>query len=356
MRYRLFSRQKRLELSFELTHYHASDRKAKLLAHPSINKHGTSFEKGPLTPMGSDALSPATPLISVCVCTYRRPRQLHRLLQCLDQQVTNDLFNFSIVVIDNDERESAQGVVERWAKRICVPLIYSVEPRQNIALARNASVALATGDLVAFVDDDEEPSSAWLRKLYEVFVGYDVDGVIGAVVPRFEERAPSWAVKGGVFRRPIYKTGSVIDWRAAATNNALVKRDVLQEFDGPFRAQFGAGGEDQDLFRRAISRGRVFAWSAEALCYEPVPTERTKVAFQLRRALLRGKIAARTAARNRRGILKSTIALPAYVVSLPVCLLMGSHVFVTQLVRTFDHLGKLLTVCGIDVAGETYIS
>lgn len=309
-----------------------------------------------MIPMVTDFSSRTTPLISVCVCTYRRPRQLDHLLQCLDQQVTKGLFNFSIVVVDNDAGESAQSVVERWAKRISVPLAYSVEKRQNIALARNVSVALATGDFVAFVDDDEEPSSDWLRKLYEVFVEYEVDGVIGAVVPRFEETAPSWALRGGVFRRPIHKTGAVIDWKAAATNNALVKRDVLLELQGPFRPQFGAGGEDQDLFRRAMSRGRVFAWSAEALCYEPVPTERTKVTFQVRRALLRGKIAAATAARNRRGILKSAIAVPAYVVSLPVCLLMGSHVFVTQLVRTFDHLGKLLAACGIDLAGETYIS
>jgi hypothetical protein len=102
-------------------------------------------------------------------------------------------------------------------------------------------------------------------------------------------------------------------------------------------------------------RGRVFAWSAEALCYEPVPPERTRVTFQLRRALLRGKVAAATAARHRRGIFKSAMAVPAYVVSLPVCLLLGWHVFVTQLIRIFDHLGKLLAACGIDVTGETYI-
>lgn len=307
-------------------------------------------------PMITDILTPATPLISVCVSTYKRPRQLKQLLQCLDQQVTNGLFNFSIVVVDNDARQSGESVVELWAKQLTVPIVYGVEPRQNIALARNASVAMATGDLVAFVDDDEEPSSDWLRKLYEVLVEYDVDGVIGAVVPRFEESAPSWALNAGVFRRPAFETGEVIHWRAAATNNALVKREVLLELDGPFQPRFGAGGEDQDLFRRAMSRGRVFVWSAEALCYEPVPPERTKVAFQLRRALLRGKVAAGGLAGNRRGILKSAIAVPAYVVSLPVCLLMGSHVFVTQLVKTFDHLGKLLAACSIDVVGDKYIS
>ena len=74
------------------------------------------------------------------------------------------------MVVDNDARESARSIVQSWSERSRVPIAYMVEPRQNIALARNASVALATGDLVAFVDDDEEPSSDWLCRLYEVLV------------------------------------------------------------------------------------------------------------------------------------------------------------------------------------------
>jgi GT2 family glycosyltransferase len=163
-------------------------------------------------------------------------------------------------------------------------------------------------------------------------------------------------VKGGVFQRPTFETGEFIHWRAAATNNALVKREVLLELDGPFRSEFGAGGEDQDLFRRAMLRGRVFVWSAEALCHEPVPPERTKVAFQLRRALLRGKQALRGPGGSWRGIIKSAIVLPMYAVLLPVCLVMGSHVFVTYLIKSFDHLGKLLATCGIDLVGDKYIT
>jgi len=303
-----------------------------------------------------DTVGRTTPLISVCVCTYHRPQQLNKLLHCLDRQITNGLFNFSIVVVDNDTRRSAWSVVEWWAGRLCVPIAYGVEPRQSIALARNASVAMATGEFVAFVDDDEEPSSDWLRELYEVLIEYSADGVIGPVLSRFEEGAPLWAVKGGVFRRPTFKTGEVLPWTAAGIGNALVKREVLPELDGPFRPQFGAGGEDQDLFCRAMARGRVFVWSAEAVCHERVPSERTKIAFQLRRALLRGKIALRGPGAGWQVILKSAVAVPLYALTLPVCLAMGSHVFVTQLVRSFDHLGRLLAACGIDLVGDKYIS
>jgi succinoglycan biosynthesis protein ExoM len=304
-----------------------------------------------------DAVAQPTPLVSICVCTFQRPTRLQCLLQSLAQQATKGLFNFSIVVVDNDARQSARSVVESWAERSIVPIAYGVEPQQSIALARNASVALATGEFVAFIDDDEEPSSDWLRRLYEVLIEYGADGVLGPVIPRFEEGAPDWAVKGGVFRRPAFETGQIIHWKAAGIGNALVKRKLLLELTGPFRSQFGVGGEDQDLFCRAMSRGRVFVWCADAVCHEAVPPERTRVAFQLRRALLRGRVAmGGPGGRDWRGILKSAIAVPLYALALPVCLMMGSHVFVTGLVRSFDHLGKLLAICGIDLVGDKYIS
>ena len=304
-------------------------------------------------PTFSEAVKPT---ISVCVCTFRRPRQLDQLLQRLDQQLTKDRFNFSVVIVDNDANQSARNVFEFWAKRLSVPLAYGVEPVQSIALARNASVAMATRELVAFIDDDEEPSNDWLLKLFEVLTNYKADGVLGPVIATFEEGAPAWAAKSGIFLRSKLETGKVIDWMTAGIGNALIKREVLSELDGPFRAEFGAGGEDRDLLRRAMARGRVFVWAAEAVCYEPVPPERTKVLFQLRRALLRGKMALHGSGGGWRGIFKSLIAVPLYVIALPVCYVMGFHVFVKYLIRTFDHVGKLLASCGIDVVGDKYIT
>ena len=47
--------------------------------------------------------------ISVCVCTYKRPLMLKRLLAELDRQQTGGLFTYSIVVADNDQARSAQA-------------------------------------------------------------------------------------------------------------------------------------------------------------------------------------------------------------------------------------------------------
>ena len=56
---------------------------------------------------GKDLINSATEKftthICVCVCTYRRPLPLKRLLLELNRQETGDSFTYSIVVVDNDE-------------------------------------------------------------------------------------------------------------------------------------------------------------------------------------------------------------------------------------------------------------
>ena len=79
--------------------------------------------------------------ISVCICTLKRPQMLLRLLQALERQQIGEEFTFSVVVADNDSAESARESVEQFSRRSSLRIIYCVEPRQNIALARNKALA-----------------------------------------------------------------------------------------------------------------------------------------------------------------------------------------------------------------------
>src|SRR4051812_10046 len=107
-------------------------------------------------------MSEGRPHISLCICTYKRPELLNRLLADLNSQDTGERFSFSIVVVDNDKFKSAEAVVQDFASRSSIPITYCVENRQNIALARNRAIEKAKGDFVAFIDDDEFPTGRWL--------------------------------------------------------------------------------------------------------------------------------------------------------------------------------------------------
>src|SRR5215831_3046909 len=189
--------------------------------------------------------------ISVCVCTYKRSQFLKRLLEELSGQDTRGLFTYSIVVADNDHLRSAETVVSDFATASTIPISYCVEPRQNIALARNKAIENAAGDFVAFIDDDEFPTGRWLLTLFNACNAYDVDGVLGPVKRHFDEEPPGWVMKGKFYERPTYPTGLVIDWKKGRTGNVLLKKRIFAADAQPFKPEFRQG-EDQDFFRRMI--------------------------------------------------------------------------------------------------------
>jgi glycosyltransferase involved in cell wall biosynthesis len=295
------------------------------------------------------------PHISVCICTYKRPEYLQRLLGELRQQETAEQFTFSIVIADNDHLQSARETVSAFAAASSIPIKYCVQPQQNIALTRNTAIKNASGDFVACIDDDEFPEKHWLLNLFKTCLECRADGVLGPVKRHFDEKPPEWIVKGNFYERPTHPTGYVISWRGGRTGNLLLKTQLFEDGNPPFRSEFRAG-EDQDFFRRMIEKGRLFVWCNEAVAYEVVPPNRWKRPYMLRKAMLRGATAVLHPTFGAREIAKSLVAIPVYSLALPFALVMGQHRFMDLLVRLFDHLGKITQLLHINPVREPYIS
>jgi glycosyltransferase involved in cell wall biosynthesis len=293
--------------------------------------------------------------IAVCICTYKRPDCLQRLLEGLSNQETAGLFTYSVVVVDNDRLRSGETVVLDFAATSSIRVRYEVEPQQNIALARNRAIESAEGDFVAFFDDDQFPTERWLLTLFAALRKFGVDGVLGPVKPHFDVKPPQWVVKGGFYDRPSYPTGLVIDGKKGRTGNVLLKRELFANLAQPFRPEFRTG-EDQDFFRRMINEGHVFIWCHEAMAYEVVPPIRWKRGFMLRRALLRGATAIVQPTFGVSDIVKSIVALPTYAAAMPLALLLGHHRFMSLLIKFFDHLGKVLALLGIKPVNVQYVT
>lgn len=297
-----------------------------------------------------------TPHISVCICTFRRPQLLSRLLEELKGQVTLSRFTFSIVVADNDWTESARVTVATFIDQLHFSQLspsdvtYTVERVPNIALARNAALAHARGDYAAFIDDDEFPSAHWLLNLYDTLERYQVEGVLGPVLPHFDTEPPAWVRKGGFFNRPRHATGFELGWKDCRTGNVLFNRRVLAVLDDdePFRSQFGTGGEDVDFFERVIAKGCRFVWCDAAIAYEVQEPYRWDVRLMVRRALLRGKNNWKLSDGRWRRLAKSLLALPLYTLSLPIMLLRGYDRYVKTLIRMGDHGGKVLAALNLN--------
>jgi glycosyltransferase involved in cell wall biosynthesis len=276
-------------------------------------------------------------------------------LSKLEEQETEALFAYSIVIVDNDRSESARQTVESIARLSRISISYYVEPEQNIALARNKAIENAKGDLIGFIDDDEFPVEEWLLNLYKALNRYKSDGILGPVLPYFEKEPPRWVLKGRFFDRPTHPTGYVLGWKNTRTGNALLRRELFREDCKWFDPAFGSGGEDRDFFRRKIEEGYVFVWCNEASVFESVSPKRWRRTVLLKRALLRGKMAMNATGSRPVSVLESAVAIVIYTCFLPLLLVMGGHVFMKYLIKDCDHLGKVLAFLGIDWVREKYV-
>lgn len=239
--------------------------------------------------------------VSICICTFRRPDGLLRLLRSL-ARLDPSSPRHEIIVVDNDAARSGAAAVEQ-ARAEGVAVAYLVEPRRGIARARNRSVAPARGEFVAFIDDDEEADPLWLVQLCTEVARHGADGGVGPVLPRFHDQTPAWLVAGGFYDRPRPPTGTVLGRQGARTGNALVRRAQLMALRGPFDEGYAlSGGEDTDLFTRLRARGcRIIAVDT-AIVHEHLPPNRTTVGWLLRRRFLVGMGAARFYAANTPGV------------------------------------------------------
>jgi succinoglycan biosynthesis protein ExoM len=292
----------------------------------------------------------SVPHISVCICTFRRPKLLARLLGELDRQESRNAFRFSVVIADNDAAGTARETAARFSAASTLGVAYCIEPVQNIAMVRNRAVSQAEGDYIAFVDDDEYPAPDWLHHLLATCTKSGAAGVLGPVLPSFDRPPPSWAVKGRFFERPTHPTGHRIGLKEARTGNLLFKRSIIGE-EEPFNPAFGTGGEDTEFFKTMMARGHEFVWCNEAPVYETVPPERCTRAYLLRRALLRGSISSRLSPGFGR-LLKSLVAIPVYGLSVPLSIAAGEHHSLKYLIRLCDHAGLLLGSLGIEPVKE----
>lgn len=291
--------------------------------------------------------------ITICVCTFHRPDSLNTLLQGLAEQFNGEKLISNLVVVDNDAGGSARPIIEKARPFLAFPILYCVEPRKSISLARNRAVSCATGDLVALIDDDECPDQRWLDSLVRCLDEYSVDGVLGPVKPRFLVSPPSWVVRGRLCERPTYKSGTAVGPREMRTGNALLRSRLFQESKEPFDPKWGhTGGEDVDFFARMVALGKKFVWCDEAIVFESIPPERLRRSYFLRRALLRGFGNSMKTRLISAGSGKSLLACLAYTISLPGALLLGQHAFMKLLIKDCDHIGKLLGLLGIKPVKE----
>ena len=175
------------------------------------------------------------PRVTVIVAAYNGERFLRETLESVFAQ---DFDSFEVVFVDDGSEDRTREIAQSFAVR------YVRQANQGLPAARNAGLALARGDLVAFLDDDDVLPPTKLSTQ----VGYlDAHPETGCVLGRQE-----WIFDGvdppQMARDPIFgELGGI------QLVTAMIRRHVLEElggFDPSYRY-----AEDRDLFIRMREHG-----------------------------------------------------------------------------------------------------
>jgi succinoglycan biosynthesis protein ExoM len=292
-----------------------------------------------------------TPDVSICIASFRRPRGLARLLDSLFRQKLPEGLDVEIVVVDND----AAGEARSEATAVCDAARtarWFVEPRQNIALARNRALCESRGRWIAFIDDDEIADENWLAAYWKLVERGAGDGFFGPVLPRLDEVVTPWLDEETFFSRPRHPSGTPIDSTEVSTSNALVRRSLFA--DRCFDPAWGrTGGSDLELFDRMLDAGAHFLWCDEALVCETIPPQRQRLGWLSQRAF-RGGVGFTRLQRLRgrrgvlsRGLLRAVLALAVLTPLLPVSLLRGRAAAAHVWLRICTQVGHLWAIAGL---------
>ncbi|HEY8598081.1 MAG TPA: glycosyltransferase family 2 protein [Thermomicrobiales bacterium] len=132
-------------------------------------------------------VSRATPTFSVVVCAYTLDRwdALKLAIESLLKQTLTP--REIIVVSDHNPR------LLTWV-RAAFPTVTALanDGQQGLSGARNTGIAAASGDIVAFLDDDAAAAPDWLAQLASGYADPRVLGVGGRIDPRWAAPAPAW--------------------------------------------------------------------------------------------------------------------------------------------------------------------
>jgi GT2 family glycosyltransferase len=215
---------------------------------PALAAVSEAFAAAPFSPAGP------WPRISVVVCTHNGARTLP---ECLERVNALSYPDFeTIVVCDGSTDGSALIAREHGVEVIETDHL-------GLSSARNAGIARASGEIVAFLDDDAYPDTDWLHYIAAGFSDPRHAGVGGPNIPPEQDGVVADCVAlapGG----PIHVLVSDREAEHVPGCNMAFRRSALQAIGG-FDERFRTAGDDVDVCWRLQKAGHVLGFSAGAV-------------------------------------------------------------------------------------------
>lgn len=167
---------------------------------------------------------PAVPLVSVIVPSFNHARYLR---ECVDSVLAQDHPAVELIVVDDGSTDGSLDILKSYGDRLY--LLQQQGGRQ--ARARNLALAVACGQLVAFLDSDDRWRAGRLAAAVAAFRAQPQAALVWADHAFIDDQGrplgeQRWVAPGGDFRRVLIAGNPICN--ATVT----VRRDVLDRIGG----------------------------------------------------------------------------------------------------------------------------
>src|SRR5438309_967291 len=198
----------------------------------------------------------AWPRISVVVCSYNGARTIRGCLEGLQKLRYPD---YEVIVVNDGSTDATPAIARQYPVR----LINS--SNGGLAVARNVGLEAATGEIVAYIDDDANPDPCWLTYLAATLATTAHAGVGGPNIPVPGEGLTAEGVAnapGG----PMHVLLSDQEAEHIPGCNMAFRRSCLRAIGG-FDPQFRVAGDDVDVCWQLQKRGWTLGFSPAAVVW-----------------------------------------------------------------------------------------
>lgn len=200
---------------------------------------------------------------SIILATYNRKKEVESFINSLLIQTYN---NFELIIVDQNRDGRLNQLIKKYSTNINIKHIKI--NKVGLSIARNTGISNATGEILAFPDDDCEYPENILERIKDEFTKNDH---IAVLTGRCLDKQSN-TTSAGKFKNKSCQINYLNVFKTAVSVTLFIKKSAIEDLKFDERlglgAEFGAA-EETDLLMRILEKKYIALYNPSIIVFHP---------------------------------------------------------------------------------------